>query len=819
MKGKYNLGQQLVACTLLLSLCLQSCSGFINPSIPLKKESTGYTKAITPQVFIQPLLNQKLIAQGGHLVTFYEATGELKADVEMNLPQGFSKSYEGLSVSVEQGTELSSLPQLDKQAQQHRIHLQLSQGEQPAKLVIYKGSGLMGGGDNKDGNEDEAEVEEEEEEEKPINNFSADEIVVFCGNPGVGKSSLCNSIFQKPVFKSGARVGKGKTTHKQEFMHNERLYIDTPGLDDIQMRKQAAEEIEKALKHNDNYKIIFVATLESGSIRSTDLVTINTVCDAIKTDFEYGIIFNKVTNPIIRQLSKEGIDQYLTTLNKKPWSTLILKKDSDMEDEEDMYFSIDSENRKELTRFIYALKANRILDTDVNKIDVREFEEKINEIEQRYKKEIAELGKRNEEQAAKINTIDIQLQQSSEELRKQKEEAEKIKQQQQQYKEEAEKQKKEFEERERIRENQLQQSSEALKELTRKQEETAKRETIRENLDIIIEQNQKTDNYLNASLRDRKYDTLKGLRKEIEGKIEKFENILEKMGNPKVLQQSLYTTPRNLLQRLIGQELPELKRKKHLLNEEYRLWHKQISDYFKVNTINDIEAYIERTYTPDRDGNYLIHLWAKELTNLPKGILSIEKTQQIEDIFIKRALDINVKNKEGFTPLHIAFQTNDREESEFFNEVKCDLLLQNNADPNIRLPSGETLLMLVIRSSCKINRASKIYVLLKHGADPCMGMLNGGYSVVCKDIKNWTPLHAAVERGQIDTIKAIISRSPNTKHIFAKVSGERDYGKIRPSALTELMYYRWNPDVHNWKHLVHSRVLKDMNELVKWWDD
>lgn len=33
--------------------------------------------------------------------------------------------------------------------------------------------------------------------EKETNHSNASEIIVFVGNPGVGKSSLCNSIFQK----------------------------------------------------------------------------------------------------------------------------------------------------------------------------------------------------------------------------------------------------------------------------------------------------------------------------------------------------------------------------------------------------------------------------------------------------------------------------------------------------------------------------------------------------------------------------------------------------------------------------------------------
>ncbi|NEJ83203.1 hypothetical protein GR268_42760 [Rhizobium leguminosarum] len=52
----------------------------------------------TLQPTITPLIDQELTAQGGHAVTFYQEAGELKADVKMNAPQGFSKTYDGLGV-------------------------------------------------------------------------------------------------------------------------------------------------------------------------------------------------------------------------------------------------------------------------------------------------------------------------------------------------------------------------------------------------------------------------------------------------------------------------------------------------------------------------------------------------------------------------------------------------------------------------------------------------------------------------------------------------------------------------------------------------
>ena len=169
MKNNYTLAQQFIARILLISLCLQSCSGGFNnhPLILNQEEQIASiqtnTQAIVPQTDIGPLLYKQFTADGGHAVSFYEEYGDLKADVEMNAYKGFSKTYEGVEVTVEQGVELAKLSCLDTKAQERRIRLQLAHAGKPAKIVIYKGSGLIGGGKDK-GKEKELEFETDEKE-------------------------------------------------------------------------------------------------------------------------------------------------------------------------------------------------------------------------------------------------------------------------------------------------------------------------------------------------------------------------------------------------------------------------------------------------------------------------------------------------------------------------------------------------------------------------------------------------------------------------------------------------------------------------------
>lgn len=234
------------------------------------------------------------------------------------------------------------------------------------------------------------------------------EIIMFLGNPGVGKSTLYNSIFLQAIFKSGNSFGTALTTHQQEYIYDNKLYIDTPGVDDIDenRRAQAGIEIGQALKHNMKYKIIFVAGLESGRIRVADLVTINLICDAIKIDFEYGIIFNKVSETIINGTSKitplgtkgekeNFLHQHIKgLLHKKPSSVIILEEAMYLKDKSNVYFQTGDENRKYLLDFLNGLKATQINKNDVEIIDTRTFEAKYRDMEVEYAKEVEQLKKK-----------------------------------------------------------------------------------------------------------------------------------------------------------------------------------------------------------------------------------------------------------------------------------------------------------------------------------------------------------------------------------------------------------------------------------------
>lgn len=212
-------------------------------------------------------------------------------------------------------------------------------------------------------------------------------IVLFSGNPGVGKSTLCNCVFQEYIFESGLSTGNGMTKEKQEHTIGDITYIDTPGLADIVARREAAKEIEESLKKEGSYKIIFVIAPVSNRLRADDLATVNAVCESIKANFGYGIILNKISKKAINKFNLGKDSEFLGSLTKKPSSVCLLLKDDDADnaDAEEKIIINTLSIRNKLINFISELEANIIVAKEVHPIKIENYKKKVELMEVKVK--------------------------------------------------------------------------------------------------------------------------------------------------------------------------------------------------------------------------------------------------------------------------------------------------------------------------------------------------------------------------------------------------------------------------------------------------
>ena len=288
--------------------------------------------------------------------------------------------------------------------------------------------------------------------------------------------------------------------------------------------------------------------------------------------------------------------------------------------------------------------------------------------------------------------------------------------------------------------------------------------------------------YLAKGVKERDYTTLKLLLKQAQGQVELFDKRLGSVkSEPKILAGVLRTEIGEALKKMIDQGVPSLRKELARAEEEYKAWHEAIKSVFGVKTEAEIEKYIQHVYTADKDGNYLIHLWAEKDSD----------NQEAGEFILQRMLDINAKNNQGSIPLHLAIKR---------WEGKRDLsqvlqLLKHGADPNIKYPDGAyplftglrrmdysgyqlvaalldhgawaevetssdfpnwTPLLFAIRYDNSSCQEDKIKKLLQHGAKAFKPMSKGRYSLYYEDYNGWTPLHAAAEQGKTNIVKLLL---------------------------------------------------------------
>lgn len=217
-------------------------------------------------------------------------------------------------------------------------------------------------------------------------------------------------------------AGIGLTQFFQRYKHQGKYYLDTPGLSDLQLRKRAAEEIEKALKEDGKYRIFFVMTLQAGRVRPEDIATINTVMDAIQDgNGTFNILINKVN--LREKKSIMGNPVFLAQLysqinsgKHKTDSIYYIEDDYRIHNEDSEYIIIN----EELKSFIYRdSKSIVIAPQKVKALQIDEFEQ----ITIKYTKQMKCLQEKIERGDAAMKKLVNKLSELQKEHAKHQEEA------------------------------------------------------------------------------------------------------------------------------------------------------------------------------------------------------------------------------------------------------------------------------------------------------------------------------------------------------------------------------------------------------------
>lgn len=247
--------------------------------------------------------------------------------------------------------------------------------------------------------------------------------IALIGNPGTGKSTILNGLVGRAAFCSGISYGTGLTTRLQEYKHSDgRSYFDTPGLDDIDKRKEAGLEIDRLLREDKPLKIIFVVFVINGRARTEDAATLRLVLNAIQsvTDNQFGVIINQAQKEVVDTMRsdpfKEKKVRTSITGNRLTEHWCYVTSDEELSGKDNGLLMND-----ELRNFFERVPETRAKGVSVEEIDTASFDEKLAEAKQLFDERERLLQQELSTQKMRTEMLDGMLTELKRSLKKEEE--------------------------------------------------------------------------------------------------------------------------------------------------------------------------------------------------------------------------------------------------------------------------------------------------------------------------------------------------------------------------------------------------------------
>jgi GTP-binding protein EngB required for normal cell division len=136
--------------------------------------------------------------------------------------------------------------------------------------------------------------------------------VVVSGNPGVGKSTVLNSILGREHFVSDISHDGAGVTKQISLVRGPRntgfsyILVDTPGISEVARQGDNMKMLIKAISGRVNTKVLFIVTEEAGRVKPADVLLFQLILDhvgAVNCE-NVVLVVNKVSPQVMERAEK-----------------------------------------------------------------------------------------------------------------------------------------------------------------------------------------------------------------------------------------------------------------------------------------------------------------------------------------------------------------------------------------------------------------------------------------------------------------------------------------------------------------------------------